>query len=133
MSNITTANAGSYFIAKSMAGEYAPPPKSDWVLHFMVVIAIVGLLAAGIAKAESFEIDKVKHFGFSFSLQKGGTWLSENAFKFRELDAKIFSGATVFTLGLVKEMSDAHPDTGDIIANALGIVAASIFNLKFDF
>jgi predicted small secreted protein len=95
----------------------------------LLIIAL--LLGSFSAKAET---DKVAHFGVSYALQTGMYGLSKKAFRLKKSDALIFS---IFATMLVTTAAEYMPgqkfDKRDILANGLGVGAASATILMFDF
>lgn len=95
----------------------------------LVMVAL--LLGALTAQAET---DKVAHFGVSYALQTGMYGLSKKAFRLNKTEALIFS---IFTTALITTAAEYMPgnkfDSRDILANGIGIGAASATILMFDF
>jgi hypothetical protein len=132
MGNLTTANAGSYHIAKILAGRYAPPPVNK-SLRLLLAFIILASLFCGYAKADEIGVDKLEHFTVSFALTKGMQWFSTRGLTLKPIDAKIFSAFTVLFVGTLKEYTDREFDSGDMLANVAGVVSASFINLSLDF
>lgn len=79
-------------------------------------------------------LDKVAHFGLSYALQTGTYGLAKKAFRLEKRDAILFSVfASLLVTTSVEYMPGNNFDTGDILANGLGIGAATATILMFDF
>jgi hypothetical protein len=96
------------------------------------------LLIAIVLSAESgaTETDKVAHFGVSYALQTGMYGLSKKAFRLKRDEALVFSIVTTLLVTSAAEYMggpNSKVDGKDILANGLGIGAASATILMFDF
>jgi len=95
-------------------------------------LLVIAALCAGLtAQAET---DKAAHFGVSYALQTWGYGFSKKALRLSKTEAIIFS---VFTSLIVTTAVEYMPgnrfDGRDILANTLGIGAATGTILMFDF
>jgi len=96
-----------------------------------IILGIITLCSGAFA-----ETDKVAHFGVSYALQTGMYGLSKKAFRLKKDEALVFS---IFTTVLVTTAAEymggpnSKVDGKDILANGLGIGAASATILMFDF
>lgn len=84
--------------------------------------------------SQAIERDKAAHFGVSYALQTWGYGFSKKALRLSKTEAIIFS---VFTSLIVTTAVEYMPgnqfDGRDILANTLGIGAATGTILMFDF
>ena len=97
--------------------------------RLIIILGIVTLCSGAFA-----ETDKVAHFGVSYALQTGMYGLSKKALRLDKDEALIFS---IFATMLVTTAAEYMPgnqfDGKDILANGLGVTAASATILMFDF
>jgi hypothetical protein len=95
----------------------------------IIILGIITLCSGAFA-----ETDKVAHFGVSYALQTGMYGLSKKAFRLEKNEALLFS---IFATMLVTTAAEYMPgqkfDKRDILANGLGVGAASATILMFDF
>jgi len=95
---------------------------------------IISIVLAISSSVSAMERDKAAHFGVSYALQTGLYGLSKKAFRLSKNDALLFSiFASVLITTSVEYMPGNNFDSKDILANGLGIGAASATILMFDF
>ena len=96
---------------------------------------VTGLLIFTLCSgAFAIERDKAAHFGVSYALQTGMYGLSKKAFRLKRDEALVFSiVTTLLVTTAVEYMPGNQFDSKDILANGLGIGAASATILMFDF
>jgi hypothetical protein len=98
--------------------------------RLIIILGIITLCNGAFA----IERDKAAHFGVSYALQTGMYGLSKKAFRLKRDEALIFSIVTsLLVTTAVEYMPGNQFDTKDILANGLGIGAASATILMFDF
>ena len=97
----------------------------------LAIILGITLFCSG---AFAVETDKAAHFGVSYALQTGMYGLSKKAFRLKQDEALVFSiVTTLLVTTAVEYMPGNQFDSKDILANGLGIGAASATILMFDF
>lgn len=100
----------------------------------MVRLFIIALLLNGLTAKAEMETDKAAHFGVSYAIQSGMYGFSKKAFRLKKSEALIFAA---FTTALITTAAEYMPgntfDSKDILANGIGIGAASMTILMFDF
>jgi len=97
-----------------------------------IMLGIITLCSGGFA----VETDKAAHFGVSYALQTGMYGLSKKAFRLKRDEALVFSIVTTLLVTSAAEYMggpNSKVDGKDILANGLGIGAASATILMFDF
>lgn len=95
-------------------------------------LLMIAALCAGLtARAET---DKLAHFGVSYALQTWTYGFSKKALRLTKTEAMIFSVFTSLIVTTAAEYTYGNRFDGrDILANSLGIGAASATILMFDF
>lgn len=95
------------------------------------VVTLLILLSALTGRAET---DKVAHFGVSYALQTWTYGFSKKALRLTKGEALIFAAFTTVVITTVAEyMPGNRFDSKDILANGIGVGAASATILMFDF
>ncbi len=98
-------------------------------MRYILIVAL--LLGVSTSRADT---DKAAHFGASYALQTGMYGLSKKAFRLSKGEALLFSiFATALITTSIEYMPGNNFDSRDILANGLGIGAASATILMFDF
>jgi len=96
-------------------------------------LAIVIALCVGLT-GQAIERDKAAHFGVSYALQTWGYGFSKKALRLNKTEALIFSVFTVLIVTTAVEYMPGNTfDSKDILANGIGVGAASATILMFDF
>lgn len=97
----------------------------------MVKLIILLLLCISLTSRAD---DKAAHFGAAYALQTFGYGFSKKALRLNHTDALIFSAFSVFVFSTALEyMPGNRFHSKDILANGIGIGAASATILMFDF
>lgn len=101
----------------------------------MKKLLLIALLLSTTSMA--IETDKAAHIGTSYALQTAVYGIAHKGFRMDQVDAIVFSAATVFLVGFTKEMIDGGKtrkvDVGDIGANVAGQALSIGTILMFDF
>lgn len=99
----------------------------------MARLAILITLFAAL-NGQAMERDKITHFAASYALQ---TWMygfSKKALRLKKGEAMLFSAFTsLIVTTAVEYMPGNQFDSKDILSNSLGIGAASLTVIMFDF
>lgn len=107
-------------------------------MNLIKLLLILCLLQPTKALADSssggIETDKIAHFGTSYALQMLTYGFSKKALGLKKSDAMIFSAFASFVIMTSLEyMPGQRFDGKDILANGIGVGAASATILMFDF
>lgn len=132
--NYTTANAGTYYVARILAGRYAPP-RRPLLPALLAVLAALTLLWPTLAKAEDplSRTDLKAHFGVSSLINTGFYGIYRKTIGMGPYESAWFSLISTTFIGLVKEMNDDQPDEADIWAGVAGSLTSNVLCVTFDF
>lgn len=97
------------------------------ILTKVRILTIMCLLCSLFSpKVEAIELDKVAHFATSYVIADG-TYIACNLVTSREIPCLIAGIALSGTAGAIREFTmGGNRDKGDMLANGLGIAAASV-------
>lgn len=96
-------------------------------------LVIVIALCVGLT-SQATETDKVAHFGVSYAAQSWMYGFSKKALRLNKTEALIFAAFTTLVITTAVEYMPGNKfDSKDILANGIGVGAASATILMFDF
>lgn len=93
----------------------------------------LSLLLALFSPSAKADTDSFAHFGVAYAAQSFTYGFAKKALRLTKAEALVFSAFTTFVLTTAKEYTDVRVDGRDIKHNAIGIAAASVTILMFDF
>ena len=98
------------------------------VVFFMILFS-----SPASAGGSDFSSDKLVHAGVSYALAFSLTTLLKYEAGLSTWDAIALGGMTALFLGFAKELADGNPDEGDLWANGIGVLGASLFHVAVEF